>query len=140
MSYDVASKEVTDVAEKVVAKHKLDDVKAARIHYLFDLRKNSEAGECRLAGKLLNYLTGYNYIIEFNKQLWDLMKDEQKEALVYHELIHICKREDKKGNIRWRIRKHSVEEFIEVADCYGTWLPELKTLKEALNKKNKESK
>lgn len=59
----------------------------------------------------------YDFAVTISKPIWDRLTDRQREALVYHELLH-CGR-DAKG--KCRIVPHDVEEFELVVKHYGLW-------------------
>jgi hypothetical protein len=42
------------------------------------------AGRCIKANKELNHFSGYDYIIEISKEIWDLITQKSKELLILH--------------------------------------------------------
>jgi hypothetical protein len=81
-------------------------------------------GECGRATGRWKYLTDMDYIVEIWKQAWDALSETQKEALVYHELRHVkktIKETDDDVVIRWGLRKHTHELFVDEISHFGTW-------------------
>jgi predicted metallopeptidase len=62
-----------------------------------------------------------DYIITINEDVWKALADEQKRALVAHELAHCWRDESKKGDSIWSIAGHDVEEFFSILRQYGNW-------------------
>lgn len=101
----------------------------AKIAYVWRKDQRS-AGRVRLgkaskASSKIQFLTGYDFIIEFNWTAWRdvLRRDEQRVAIVDHELCH-CARDDETG--KWTIRHHDVEEFGEIVRRWGLWKEDLR--------------
>jgi len=136
----VESKELDRLAQKVLKSNKsLDANKGCRIKFL--IRKSGSSpylGVCKKTSPLVKFLTGYDYIIEVWEGFWNKSNKKQKKALLLHELLHIQASVDSKGNQRWKIRKHDVEEFLKVIKKYGGWLSDrkefLKLLKKGIKK------
>lgn len=61
------------------------------------------------------------FVIEINKQAWDVLNKKQKRALVDHELCH-CLWDVEKGLY---MRTHDVEEFSEIIKRHGLWQPDV---------------
>jgi hypothetical protein len=78
--------------------------------------KQRMAARARLVPQLYRLLTGYDFIIEADEVLWDMLLLEQQEAVVDHELCH-CAR-DENG---WYIRDHDVQEFAEIIERHGLY-------------------
>lgn len=122
--------------EDLVRESKLlkDELSGVKIKYLFNTKQNlSYMGKCSLASGKWKFLTGYNYIIEIGQIIWLRLTDEQKKALISHELEHVCFILDEKtGDKKWKIKKHSIEEFTEIVKQYGCWSTDLIEFKKAL--------
>jgi len=124
---------VEALAKKLIKKFALDDAEEAVIKYLFyKAEKSSFFGKCSRATGKWSYLTGYDYVIEVWEPFWNRVSDYAREALVYHELLHIQKQVTAKGKVKWTVRKHDVEEFLDVVREYGPWSDNLQSLKELL--------
>jgi hypothetical protein len=66
-----------------------------------------------------NYLTGLNFIISVYDKAWEVMVDQEKGALLDHELNHCFVGEDKNGEPVYKIIPHDVEDFRVIIDRYG---------------------
>jgi len=70
-----------------------------------------------------------DFILTLDLEFWDTASERQREALVFHELMHCTQARDKEGELRfdseglpvWAIRPHDIEEFNEVVRRYGAW-------------------
>jgi hypothetical protein len=56
----------------------------------------------------------------------------QVEALIFHELHHINVEEDDKGEIKFTVRHHDAEIFLEEIRAYGLWREEHRRAKDAI--------
>jgi hypothetical protein len=127
--------EVAQLAETVIDElgpDYLPDVygQPIQIHYLFKNSKKSQyLGKCSKATGKWKHMVGKDFIIECWSPWWNSASDNEKQALLYHELRHIKleEKEDESGNIEinWKIRKHFVEMFTEEISLFGMWRPEI---------------
>lgn len=122
--------DVQEKAEAVVETYGLIDVSLARIKYLYKIAEKSKfRGKCALSGAQWKHLTGFDYVVVVWKSFWDQATDREREALLYHELLHVERTETKKGT-KWVLRDHPVEAFPEEVHQFGAWSPELVQLAE----------
>ena len=122
--------EVQEMAEVVVEEFGLIDASLARIKYLYKIAEKSKfRGKVSLAGAQWKHLTGFDYVVVIWKQYWDQATDHKRNALLYHELLHVERTETKKGT-KWVLRDHPVEAFPEEVQQFGAWAPELVQLAE----------
>lgn len=77
------------------------------------------AGKCLKAPRLWSDVTGYTFAIWARKHFWDQFDLEHRRALVLHELLHIEVKRDKDNQPKFAVRKHDVEDFVDVARQYG---------------------
>jgi len=126
--------EVEAVARDIMSSLPLiDGIQEAKIKYLFALQKRSEyAGKIQKPGGVWRFLSDYDYVVLIHKPSWDKFSEKQREALVYHELLHITYTVDKNGEKRWKLRRHDIEEFINVIKEFDAWSLELNRLKDIL--------
>jgi len=126
--------EVEAVAKEIINSLPLiDGINEAKIKYLFLLKKHSEyAGKIQKPGGVWRFLSDYDYVVLVHKPSWDRFNERQRKALIYHELSHITYKTDKEEKKHWKLRKHDIEEFIDVIREFGAWNPELNQLKEIL--------
>ena len=131
--------EVHKVAAKVIDKWH-SELAEAKIVYLFkDVKEWESKGKVVLAKtskapEQWQYLTDFDFVIVVNKKYWDVAPDEFREALIDHELCHIVKEEDVKGNPKWNVANHDVEEFSGVVLRHGLWKSDLERFMSAANK------
>jgi len=101
-----------------------------------------QMGACKKRGDLDRELDTFDFVILLNKEAWPVLKDDQKAALIDHQLCHCQITMDADGKPKYndrdrlvcRIRKHDVEEFREVVDRHGAWTQDLaKIAKAAIN-------
>lgn len=104
-------------------------------------------GKARLQNDLQRQLHGFDFVIELNQAAWEAadFPIESKRALLDHELCHCqVSRDPKTGEVRrdennrpvFRIRKHDIEEFIEIVQRHGCWKGDLEEFaKAAVDKK-----
>jgi len=69
----------------------------------------------------------YHFVIEISADTWEKLSEEQKDALLFHELCH-CHYAGGKA----KIRKHTVECFAAEVRKYGCWSSALKNLDQAV--------
>lgn len=67
----------------------------------------------------------YQFVIEFDMQIWDRLTLEQQEALVDHELCHCGVDAD-----GYYMRSHDLEEFREIVRRHGFWKDDVKQFAE----------
>lgn len=74
-----------------------------------------------------------DYVLTLDNTWWEGSTPEQKEALVFHELMHCEHATDREGELKfqddgrpvWAIKGHDIEEFREVVRRYGDWSGEI---------------
>ena len=126
--------DVQEIAIKLISERNMVDAQQARVKYLFKISDKSKfAGRCSKADKKWKHLTGIDFVIEVWHDWWLGATDFTREALVYHELLHIGRQETKTGNIKWVTVEHPVEAFYEETKHYGAWSPQLQELQHILD-------
>jgi hypothetical protein len=134
--------------ELVHAHH--DQLKVARIALAWctswqpDLDGRVTLGQCKRASDLDRELAAFDFVILLRKSFWqnDHVTDEQRRALLDHELCHGARALDKhgdpvideRGRPVWRTRRHNVEEFAEVVERHGMWTADLERVALALRR------
>jgi hypothetical protein len=122
------SQELNQIGNKLVGE--LLKETPLKIKFLLISGRIRYAGQVSKASPLLKFLTGYDLIVLINKDVWDSLSQNSKEALVFHELYHIQVSDGKVS-----LKKHDIEEFVKVIERYGPWTDTLKTIEEILKKK-----
>ncbi len=135
----VVSDEVAEVARTVIARHRGAigrieaiaeqlDAGACVITYVlnekpFDPDVEEEepeiAGRCVKAPALWRDLIGWTFVVWARGYFWRQYDQALREALLLHELLHIEVKLDKNGEPKFSVRKHDVEDFVDVALQYG---------------------
>ena len=88
-------------------------------------------GKCKKVGdELQPYIPDeLDFVIILSEDAWAELGEDQKRALLDHELCHI--QLDDKGN--WKMRGHDFEEFVEVVHRWGAWRIDLMEAKSAFD-------
>lgn len=134
MTYFTKADAPAKIAKKLIPKHHkhLED---KLIVYVFrdDMpKKNGKLvlGRAKIVSGLNAWL--YNgspepfHMIEFTEEWWKRASEDQREALVDHELCHLeieLTPDEDTGELieKPKIRAHDVEEFTEILDRHGLW-------------------
>lgn len=105
-------------------------------------------GKCKKASDLDRELSEWDFIILLRRQFWldTLVKDEQRKALLDHELCHATVKMDKflepvvdaRGRKIWRVRKHDIEEFGCIVERYGCYKRDLEQFAASLSRAPKQ--
>lgn len=91
-----------------------------RIAYAMSSKEKMSSGrmvyaECHKVKPLYQAFIPYDFIIVFYEPHTMLMTEEQKEILMYHELLHVGM--DENGTMK--IQPHDIEDFRTILDEYG---------------------
>lgn len=127
----VYSKDVEDLANKIIEEKKIE-ISPARIKYIlvYPHINKKTAGRCIKCNNELRFVGECEYIIEISGDLWDKLKEQTKEILLWHELKHpLVVMNDKTGEWDFKLLDHDVKDFYNIIKEHGIdWLNELKTL------------
>lgn len=93
-------------------------------------------GRCRILSELDRQLTGFDVVILLHNCLLGEAKDTAKlqEAVLDHELCHVAIQEDTQDagpkydgheRIKYRCRRHDLEEFREIIERHGAYKPDV---------------
>ncbi len=90
-------------------------------------------GKCKKVSELDKEYAHHDFIIILNKEAWAHLNDEQRRALLFHELCHAAIATDPNGNPKkdarnrqmYRVKKHDIEEFGEVIVHFGCYLDDI---------------
>jgi hypothetical protein len=96
------------------------------------------AAQIRAHNSIQQYLTGYHYTIKVDMDLWDELSDEQKIAVLDHELTHAVIKRDSKGEVKRDDRNnlivgcrpddYTINGFFDVMQRHGQDAIEFTTL------------
>lgn len=105
----------------------------ANIAYTFKLKHGEKSGKvvlgtCSKQSEKAKMLHGWDFIIELAWDMWAFLSDDQRSALLLHELCHIHKEDGV-----WKTNAHNVEEFIKVIEHHGLWKPDLVAFAKVIN-------
>lgn len=112
---------------------------AWRLGWRPDVDGHVRLGQCRKRGDLDRELDGFDFVILLNEEYWKGLNDDQKRAIIDHELCHAqivrdadgeAKRDDR-GRLVCRIRKHDVEEFRDIVERHGLYTADLAEIAQA---------
>ena len=118
------SLEVEAIAKRVVEKHKMKFGPAEIGYFLvYPNISRQKAAKCIKASHQVKYYSGYNYLIEISGELWDMLDNQTKEMLLYHELLHVDPNfKSKTQEWKMNIRKPDFSDFYAINDKYGNEL------------------
>lgn len=121
-SFRTASADVIEIAKDIIGKYH-PHLRYARIGFLF----RSEApvsggrvtlGKAKLVTAEMKVYADYDFLIWLAKDRYNLMTEEQKMALIDHELCHcLYDNFEEKASLRG----HDLEEFNCILQRYGFW-------------------
>jgi predicted metallopeptidase len=81
---------------------------------------------------LFKFLTGIDLILVVVRAFWDHLSEKQREALVFHELLHCKVKFNSEGKKVISLRNHDLEEFSQVVELYGLWNNELEKFSKSI--------
>lgn len=114
--------QLAKVADKVIDDQSLSFGEAL-IDYLLVYPNISKktAAKCIKSGKLQQHYSGYHFVILISGEMWDMLDDETRYILMFHQLMHIDARyTEKKREWVYSVRPHDVQDFYRITDKYGT--------------------
>jgi hypothetical protein len=137
-----------EVLQELVTAHH-PELEEAKIALLFNRSWKVSAsgrltlGKCKLASDLDRALSDFDVAIQLNEEFWldDETTDEQRRALLDHELCHAKLRIDPEtgdpllnelGRRVYAIRPHDVEEFEDIIKRHGTYKRDLERFAAAM--------
>lgn len=89
-------------------------------------------GKAGKAGSKLEFFAGHDFVIEINWTVWRQLSPMQRLALIDHELCHFGREEDDKGERKWVLNSHSIEEFGDIVTRWGLWRSDLRAFASAI--------
>lgn len=72
------------------------------------------------ANALVQHFSGFHFIILISGELWDMLDNDTRKTLMWHQLLH-CDATFKAKSQEWvySLRKHDYADFYEIADTVG---------------------
>jgi hypothetical protein len=129
------STQVAEVADRVIAQHQalaylVDYEVVYLVHHEPPPEKPHDIVKVGLLGGWQQALSTVDAALIVNAQVWEVVSDRQREAMVLHGLLHFGQN-DKSGKLV--TVPHDVEEFGLVAATYGAWRPGLREFGDQLS-------
>lgn len=117
----IESPEMLEMAIKVIETHNIN-LGPAQVGYLLVYPNISKqrAAKCVKASREVKYYSGHDYLIEVSGELWDMLDNDTKTMLLYHELLHIDP-VFKAKNQEWKmqVRRPDFSDYYEINDKFG---------------------
>ncbi|WP_018126379.1 putative metallopeptidase [Balneola vulgaris] len=115
------SPEVESIAKTVIEKNKMEFGPAEIGYFLvYPNISKQRAAKCMKATREVKYYSGNDYLIEISGELWDMLDNETKEMMLYHELLHIDPTfKSKTQEWKMNLRKPDFSDFYTINDKYG---------------------
>lgn len=115
------SPEVEAIAKKVVEQHKMEFGPAEIGYFLvYPNISRQKAAKCMKASREVKYYSGNDYLIEISGELWDMLDNQTKEMLLYHELLHVDPSfKSKTQEWKMNLRKPDFSDIYTINDKYG---------------------
>lgn len=146
-----------DLMQTIIGKHH-SDLAEAKIGLFWKLGWNADADGRQTLGKcckiseqtkeMLGEEADLDFAILLNKEVVNSPEwsREQTKALLDHELCHAApamddknegeQKQDERGRLLWRIRKHDIEEFREIVHRHGCYKEDLEAFAETIRQNN----
>jgi hypothetical protein len=108
----------------------------AKIGFLFrkDIKRRGVivlAQASKVGGKLAHF-SHLDFLVEVNWMAWTTLSPARRVALLDHELSHFGRDETDKGETKYVILPHDLEEFHAIARRWGSWRASLADFANAL--------
>lgn len=71
--------------------------------------------------RLLKMHSGLTLIVEISGVAWDKMTENERMALLHHELEHVHFKEKRNGDLELQLIDHNVKDFAKILDLYGIY-------------------
>lgn len=115
------SPEVEEIAKKVIENESMDFGPAEIGYFLvYPYLTKKRGAKCMKATREVKYYSGNDYLIEISGEMWDMLDDDTRYMLVFHELLHIDPvYKAKKQEWVFKTRKHDFGDFYEINDRHG---------------------
>lgn len=115
---DLVSKHHTDIAEAEIA-----------LVYEHGIKKDCDGhlvwGRAKKVGPLEHQFREHDFTILLNAEVWATLPEKGKRALLDHELCHCGAKTNDAGDTTYYMRRHDLEEFVEIVRRHGLWKADL---------------
>lgn len=132
-TYSEVTPDVLAVANRVITRHH-PDLLDAKVGFIFQDEASKKddkyvlGSATKVTDKQRSVGLDLDFIVTVAMDMWQELDQNQREALIDHELCH-C--DFRMGYAR--MRGHDFEEFACIVERYGLWKPDLVKLGEILN-------
>lgn len=117
----IEAPELQKVAEKVIDKRNIE-IHPAQVGYMLVYPNISKltASKTIKASSLVTHYSGNHFIVQVSGELWDMLDEETRDILMWHQLLHIEARYNEKSR-EWKysLRKHDYSDFYEILKSEG---------------------
>lgn len=126
----IAPQQIKAMAEEIRAEHHSDRLAAADIVYVVvpgdrKAKGKTVLGAAKKLGKIDRLLSKVDFIIQLPWGAWQRMSDDQRVAVLDHELSHCGSKLKGDGTVTWVVLPHDVEEFSAVLERHGIYKGDL---------------
>lgn len=114
-----------------------------------DVDGRLKLGKCKKASDLDRELAAFDFVVMLQMEWWQnaSVTDDQRRALLDHELCHATVRldregepmRDERGRVVYRTRKHDIEEFSEIVERHGLYKRDLERFASAMRRSKQKS-
>lgn len=122
-----AEREVYALVEEVRREHHTSTEEASiALLWINDVKADADGhlmlGKCWKIGPREAALHEHDFAIGFNREVWNQVDAQMREAIVDHELAHVgIKVREETGESSWYVVKHDLEEFTSVVKRRGLY-------------------
>lgn len=144
-AFDLLEASLYAALHELIEKHH-SDLRNAKIALAWctswkaDVDGRMTIGKCRRASDLDRELSDFDFIILLSQTFCLYATDDQRRALIDHELCHAALKtdkygepvEDERGRKVYRTRRHDLEEFACIVERHGTYKRDLALFAQAM--------
>jgi|SRR5690554_6461570 len=115
------SPELEAIAKKVIERNKLEFGPAEIGYFLvYPHISKQKAAKCMKATREVKYYSGNDYLIQVSGELWDMLDNDTKEMVMYHELLHIDPSfKSKTQEWKMNLKRPDFADFYAINDKHG---------------------
>tara|TARA_R110002096_G_scaffold86990_6_gene199816 strand:+ start:3094 stop:3585 length:492 start_codon:yes stop_codon:yes gene_type:complete len=115
------SPEIETIAKTVIEKNKLEFGPAEIGYFLvYPNISKQKAAKCMKATREVKYYSGNDYLIEVSGELWDMLDNDTKEMVLYHELLHIDPSfKSKTQEWKMNLKRPDFSDYYTINDKHG---------------------
>ncbi len=115
------SPEIETIAKTVIEKNKLEFGPTEIGYFLvYPNISKQKAAKCMKATREVKYYSGNDYLIEVSGELWDMLDNDTKEMVIYHELLHIDPSfKSKTQEWKMNLKRPDFSDYYTINDKYG---------------------